>query len=80
MQLQHLNGILMLSLFPLDGGGLFCGVLQGMHNVRWIDIPVYAVETASSTFFVAAIDAEKVVKIDTIAKSLGARSVFDVMI
>lgn len=65
-------------ILSIGGGGLFCGALQGMHDVGWVDTPVYAVETTGSASFSAAIRAGEIVKIDTIntvAKSLGARSV-----
>ena len=32
-------------MVALGGGGLLCGVLQGLHEVGWGDIPVVAMET-----------------------------------
>jgi L-serine/L-threonine ammonia-lyase len=65
-------------VISVGGGGLFCGVVQGMHDVGWIDVPIYAAETTGAASFAAAIKAGKIVKIDTIdtiATSLGARAV-----
>lgn len=62
----------------VGGGGLFCGVVQGMHEVNWKQVPVYAVETAGAASFASALKAGHVVEIDkieTVAKSLGARAV-----
>jgi len=30
----------------VGGGGLLCGVYQGLHNVGWSHVPVVAMETA----------------------------------
>lgn len=65
-------------VLSVGGGGLFCGVVQGMHDVGWNEVPVYAVETVGAASFAAAITAGRVVaieSIETIAKSLGARAV-----
>ncbi|MEX1012067.1 MAG: pyridoxal-phosphate dependent enzyme [Waddliaceae bacterium] len=65
-------------IVSVGGGGLFCGVVQGMHDVGWEHVPVYAVETTGAASFASALKAGRVVeieKIDTLAKSLGARAV-----
>jgi L-serine/L-threonine ammonia-lyase len=65
-------------IVAVGGGGLYCGLIEGMANVGWEHIPIFAVETHGAASFSAAIDAGKVIeieKIDTIAKSLGARAV-----
>jgi L-serine/L-threonine ammonia-lyase len=62
----------------VGGGGLFSGVIQGLHEVGWTDIPVFAAETKGAASLAASINAGKLVtleKIDTIALSLGARKV-----
>lgn len=62
----------------IGGGGLFCGVIQGMHDVGWEKVPVYAVETEGAASFASALKDGRVVEIDhidTVAKSLGARAV-----
>lgn len=68
-------GAIVLSV---GGGGLLCGVVQGLHKAGWHDVPVIAVETEGAASFHAAIQAGKLVtldKIDTLATSLGAKRV-----
>lgn len=65
-------------IVAFGGGGLFCGVLEGLHQVGWGDIPVIAVETEGAASFAASIEAGRVVKlkeIRTIATSLGAKEI-----
>jgi L-serine/L-threonine ammonia-lyase len=62
----------------VGGGGLLCGVLEGMHAVGWADVPVVAVETEGAASFHAAIRAGQTVDIGaltSIATTLGARRV-----
>ena len=62
----------------VGGGGLLCGVLQGMAAVGWEDVPVIAVETDGAASYRAALDAGRPVTIDaitSIAKSMGALTV-----
>jgi L-serine/L-threonine ammonia-lyase len=62
----------------VGGGGLLCGVLQGMHAVGWTDVPVVAVETDGAASLRAAIKAGHTVDIGaitSIATTLGARRV-----
>jgi len=62
----------------VGGGGLLCGVLEGMHRSGWTDVPVIAVETAGADSLHAAIAAGETVsipKITSIATCLGARRV-----
>ena len=62
----------------VGGGGLFCGLVQGLHRVGWTDIPVLAVETKGTASLAASISAGRLVtlkKIDSIAVTLGARTV-----
>jgi L-serine/L-threonine ammonia-lyase len=62
----------------VGGGGLLCGVLEGMHAVGWIDVPVVAVETEGAASFQAAVRAGETVDIGaitSIATTLGARRV-----
>jgi L-serine/L-threonine ammonia-lyase len=64
----------------VGGGGLLCGVLQGMHAVGWTDVPVVAVETHGAASLHAAMQAGEPVdigRIDSIATTLGARRVCD---
>lgn len=62
----------------VGGGGLLCGVLQGMHAVGWTDVPVLAVETAGAASYAAALAAGEPVTlpaITSLATTLGARRV-----
>lgn len=62
----------------VGGGGLMCGVIQGLQSVGWEDVPVVAMETKGAESFNAALSAGKVVTlpgITSIAKSLGSKSV-----
>ncbi len=62
----------------VGGGGLACGMLEGMHRYGWQDVPLYGVETAGAASFAATVRAGKLVslpKIDTIATSLGVKMI-----
>lgn len=62
----------------VGGGGLLCGVLEGMHAVGWKDVPVLAVETVGAASLAAAMKAGEPVdigRIASIATTLGARRV-----
>ncbi|CAG5118757.1 unnamed protein product [Candidula unifasciata] len=62
----------------VGGGGLLNGMIQGMRQVGWTDVPVVAIETHGANCFNAAIAAGEVVTlpaITSIAKSLGSLSV-----
>jgi len=62
----------------VGGGGLLCGVIQGLHEVGWSDVPVFTAETSGAASFAESVKAGKLItldKIDTIALSLGARRV-----
>lgn len=59
----------------VGGGGLLCGVVEGLHRNGWEDVPVVAVETRGAASLAAAIQADKPVDvspISTVATSLGA--------
>lgn len=62
----------------VGGGGLLCGLLQGMHQVGWDDVPVLAVETKGADSFAQAVAAGRLVTLEEIrslATTLGARTV-----
>jgi len=62
----------------VGGGGLLCGVAQGLHRLGWRDLPIVAVETTGAASFRAAVEAGRTVEIDRIASvatSLGAKRV-----
>lgn len=65
-------------ILSVGGGGLLCGVIEGLHRNNWQDVPVIASETVGAASFHEAQKAGKLVtldKIDSIAKSLGAKTV-----
>ena len=67
-------------ILSVGGGGMMCGVLEGMHRNGWQDIPLIAVETEGAASFAAAVAAGQPVTIDaitSIAKSLGSLRVSD---
>jgi L-serine/L-threonine ammonia-lyase len=69
-----------LVVVTVGGGGLLCGVLEGMHRNNWRDVPLIAVETLGAESLHAAIAAGEAVElaaITSIAKCLGARRVAD---
>lgn len=62
----------------VGGGGLACGVLEGMHQVQWNDIPLIAVETIGADSFYQSVKANKRIILDKItskATSLGAKQI-----
>jgi len=65
-------------IVSVGGGGLMCGVLEGLHRNGWDDVKVIAVETEGAESLHRAIAEGKLVTlpaITSIAKSLGARRV-----
>jgi L-serine/L-threonine ammonia-lyase len=67
-------------VLSVGGGGLMCGVLQGMAAAGWGDVPLVAVETSGAASLHAAVQAGQPVTLDAItsvATSLGARRVSD---
>jgi L-serine/L-threonine ammonia-lyase len=65
-------GVVVLSV---GGGGLLCGVIQGLHRHGWTDVPVVAVETIGADSLaqsVAAGERIKLPRITSIATTLGA--------
>ncbi len=62
----------------VGGGGLLCGVVEGLHRVGWDDVPVLAVETEGAASFAKTVEAGEPITldgIDSIAVTLGALSV-----
>ena len=65
-------------VLSVGGGGLLCGVVQGLKRYEWHDVPIIAVETSGADCFSAACRANKHIAIDSIssiATSLGAKKV-----
>jgi L-serine/L-threonine ammonia-lyase len=64
----------------VGGGGLMCGVAEGLQRNGWTKTVIVAVETAGAASLARSIEAGRQVtldSIDTIASSLGARRVAD---
>ena len=65
-------------VLSVGGGGLLCGVVEGLHRNGWADVPVIAVETEGAASFAAAVQAgqpTELAGITSIASSLGAKKV-----
>ncbi|WP_350648348.1 serine/threonine dehydratase family protein [Pseudomonas sp. HY13-MNA-CIBAN-0226] len=67
-------------VLSVGGGGLLCGIVEGLQRNGWHDVPVIAVETEGAASFHAAVVAGKPVeleRIESIATSLGAKRICD---
>ncbi|MFO1392940.1 MAG: pyridoxal-phosphate dependent enzyme [Steroidobacteraceae bacterium] len=65
-------------VLSVGGGGLLCGIAEGLHRSGWGDVPIIAVETEGAASFRAALVAGAPVELDritSVATSLGARRV-----
>lgn len=65
-------------VLSVGGGGLLCGVLEGLHRNQLAHVPVLAVETAGAASFHKAQLAGRLVELDqisSVASSLGAKQV-----
>ena len=65
-------------LAAVGGGGLACGLLEGMHQQSWEDIPLIAVETAGADSFAQSVHTGSLItlpKITSRATSLGAKRI-----
>jgi L-serine/L-threonine ammonia-lyase len=65
-------------VLSVGGGGLLCGVVEGLKRNAMDSVPVIAVETEGAASFRAAYDAGRVVELDritSIASSLGNKRV-----
>jgi L-serine/L-threonine ammonia-lyase len=63
-------------ILAVGGGGLLCGVLEGLQRNGWSDVPVIAVETEGTDCFARSIARGRSVElpmISGVATSLGAR-------
>jgi len=67
-----------LIVLSVGGGGLLCGVVEGLVKNAWTDTRILAVETEGAASLYNSVKAKKRItleKIDTIATSLGAKQV-----
>jgi L-serine/L-threonine ammonia-lyase len=65
-------------VLSVGGGGLLCGVVEGLHRMGLASVPVIAVETAGADSYARSLAAGERVElpgISSIATSLGARRV-----
>lgn len=65
-------------ILSVGGGGLACGVLEGMHQHEWGNVPLIAVETKGADAFAQSVKANKLVTLEAItskATSLGAKRI-----
>ena len=65
-------------VLSVGGGGLLCGIVEGLHRHGWADVPVIAVETQGADSFAQSVQAGRRIElpvISSIATSLGARQV-----
>ncbi|WP_210397547.1 pyridoxal-phosphate dependent enzyme [Motiliproteus sediminis] len=65
-------------VLSVGGGGLLCGVIEGLNRQGWCDVPIVAVETEGAASLQAAVSAGRPVTLDainSIATSLGAKQV-----
>jgi len=65
-------------VLSVGGGGLLCGVVEGLHRNGWGKVPVIAVETLGADSYARSLQAGERIElpgITSIATSLGARKV-----
>ena len=65
-------------VLSVGGGGLLCGVVEGLHRNGWGTVPVFAVETVGADAYAQSLRAGERIElpaITSIATSLGARQV-----
>ncbi|XP_028019426.2 L-serine dehydratase/L-threonine deaminase isoform X2 [Balaenoptera acutorostrata] len=65
-------------VLAVGGGGLLCGVAQGLVEVGWGDVPIITMETIGANSFHASTKAGKLVtlpQITSVAKALGVTTV-----
>lgn len=62
----------------VGGGGLFCGIMQGLESVGWEDVPVLALETKGADSLNSSLEAGRLITlpgITSLAVTLGATRV-----
>ncbi|SDV46697.1 pyridoxal-phosphate dependent enzyme [Chitinasiproducens palmae] len=65
-------------VLSVGGGGLMCGVIEGLRRNDWADVPVIAAETDGTASLASAMAAGRRVTldaIDSVATSLGAKQI-----
>ncbi|MBS0286226.1 MAG: pyridoxal-phosphate dependent enzyme [Proteobacteria bacterium] len=65
-------------IVSVGGGGLFSGLIQGLHSIGWQDVAIITAETVGAASLFEAVKQNKRVKldkIDTVAVTLGAKQI-----
>lgn len=65
-------------LVSVGGGGLLCGLIQGLHKIGWNDVAMITSETLGAASLAQAYQQKKRIrldKIDTVATTLGAKQI-----
>jgi L-serine/L-threonine ammonia-lyase len=65
-------------VLSVGGGGLLCGVVEGLRRNDWQDVPILAVETEGTASLATSLEQGRLVTLDAItgvATSLGAKTV-----
>lgn len=65
-------------VLSVGGGGLLCGVLEGLHKNNLAEVPVLAVETEGAASLAASLESGEHLELDhigSVATSLGAKKV-----
>lgn len=65
-------------LVAVGGGGLACGLLEGMHQHGWQDVPLIGVQTQGADAFTRSLQAQHIVTLDKVtsrATSLGVKRI-----
>ena len=57
-----------LVVLSVGGGGLLCGILQGLKQVGWASVPVLAMETRGAASLNACVGAKQWVALDKISR------------
>jgi L-serine/L-threonine ammonia-lyase len=74
--LEHLSPDVVIT--AVGGGGLACGLLEGMHRHDWDKIPLLGVETIGADSFAQSVRANQLVTLKAVtskATSLGAKQI-----
>lgn len=61
-------------ILSVGGGGLFCGVVEGLKKVGWRDVPIIAMETKGADSLSEAVKAGRLVTLPDITRYVGSSS------
>lgn len=65
---QQLGATPDLVILSVGGGGLLCGVLQGMKEVGWSHVPLLAIETRGADSLASSVNANQIVTLPGITR------------